>query len=64
VLGVVGVLVIAAAVTFDADKSRGLDAALRTLGDQPFGKLLLCLVAAGLACFGIFSFVDARYRRI
>jgi hypothetical protein len=64
VLGVVGVLVVAAAVTFDADKSRGLDAALRTLGDQPFGKVLLCLVAAGLACFGIFSFVDARYRHI
>jgi hypothetical protein len=64
VLGVVGVLVIAAAVTFDADKSRGLDAALRTLGEQPYGKVLLCLVAAGLTCFGIFGFVDARYRHL
>jgi hypothetical protein len=64
VLGVSGVLVTAAAVTFDPDKSRGLDAALQTLGDQPYGKVLLCVVAAGLACFGVYGFVDARYRKI
>jgi hypothetical protein len=64
VLGVAGGLVIAAAVTFDPDKSRGLDAALTTLGGQPFGKVLLVAVAAGLACFGVYSVVDARYRRI
>jgi hypothetical protein len=64
VLGIAGVLVIAAAVTFDPEKSRGLDAALKTLGAQPFGKVLLVAVAAGLACFGVYSFVDARYRNI
>jgi hypothetical protein len=64
VLGIAGVLVIAAAVTFDPEKSRGLDAALKTLGGQPFGKVLLTLVALGLACFGVYSVVDARYRHI
>jgi hypothetical protein len=64
VLGIAGALVIGAAATFDPDKSRGLDAALKTLGEQPFGKVLLCTVAAGLACFGVYSLVDARYRRI
>jgi hypothetical protein len=64
VLMIAGGLVVAAAVTFDPDKSRGLDAALTTLGEQPFGKVLLCAIAAGLACFGVYSVVDARYRRI
>jgi hypothetical protein len=64
VLGIAGALVIAAAVTFDPDKSRGLDAALKTLGGQPFGRAMLVAVAAGLACFGVHSVVDARYRRI
>jgi hypothetical protein len=63
-LGVAGILVVSAAVTFNPNKSRGLDAALRTLGAEPFGKVLLTLIALGLACFGIYSFVDARYRKI
>jgi hypothetical protein len=64
VLGIAGMLVVAAAVTFDPAKSRGLDAALKTLGEQPYGKVLLLAAAAGLACFGMYSIVDARYRRI
>ena len=64
VLGVAGALVVAAAVTFDPSKSGGLDAALKTLGEQPFGRVVLCAAAAGLACFGVYSIVDARYREI
>ncbi|NHC13718.1 DUF1206 domain-containing protein [Motilibacter deserti] len=64
VLGLVGVLVIAAAVTFDPDKARGLDAALTELAGQPYGAYLLLLAAAGLLCFGAYSFVEARYRRL
>jgi hypothetical protein len=64
VLGIAGALVVSAAVTFDPSKSRGLDAALKTLGEQPYGKALLCTAAAGLACFGLYSIVDARYRKI
>jgi len=35
--------------------------AMRTLLDAPFGKLLLTVVALGLAAFGIFSFCRARF---
>ena len=42
----------------------GTGQALRTLRDQPYGPWLLSLVAAGLILFGIFSFVEARFRRI
>jgi hypothetical protein len=56
--------VVAAAVTFDPAKARGLDAALRTLAGQPYGPYLLGLAGAGLICFGVYCFADARYRRL
>jgi hypothetical protein len=62
--GIVGLLLLDAAVTSDAAKSRGLDAALRTLVAQPYGRLLLILVALGFLAFGIYCFFQARYRKV
>jgi hypothetical protein len=64
VFALVGVLVVAAAVTFDPSKARGFDAALRSLAAQPYGQWLLTAIALGLLCFGAYCFADARYRRI
>src|SRR4051794_29399105 len=60
-LALVGGLLGWAAITFDPDKARGLDGAMRTLLDAPFGKVLLTLVALGIAAFGVFAFFRARY---
>ena len=60
-LALVGGLLGWAAITFDPEKARGLDGALRTLLDAPFGKVLLTLVAVGIAAFGVFAFFRARY---
>jgi hypothetical protein len=60
-LGVVGALLVWSAITFDPAKASGLDGALRTVLDAPFGKALLTLVALGIAAFGAFCFVRARY---
>ncbi|MGY1636606.1 DUF1206 domain-containing protein [Geodermatophilus sp. SYSU D00742] len=60
-LGLVGGLLVYAAVTFDPAKASGLDGALRTVLDAPFGRVLLTLVALGIAAFGVFCFVRARY---
>lgn len=60
-LGIVGVLFGVAAITADADQQTGMDAALKALRDQPFGVVLLLLVAAGLATYGLYSFARARY---
>jgi uncharacterized protein DUF1206 len=60
-LGLVGGLLVWAAVTFDPAKAGGLDSALRTVLDAPFGRVLLTLVALGIAAFGAFCFVRARY---
>src|SRR5918997_4197894 len=57
----VGALLIWAAVTFDPSKAQGLDGALRTVLELPFGQILLTLVAVGIAAFGAFCFVRARY---
>jgi hypothetical protein len=61
--GIIGLLIVSMAVTYSPDKAVGLDAALTTLAAQPYGTGLLLLAAAGLACFGVYCLLDARYRR-
>ena len=62
-LAVVGVLFVAAAVKARPDEAGGLDAAFRTLADQPFGTALLTVVGAGFVAYGVYSFGRARYAR-
>ncbi|MCD9199287.1 DUF1206 domain-containing protein [Aeromicrobium wangtongii] len=62
-VGIVGVLFGWAAVSYEPDKAGGLDDALKTLRDQPFGPYLLTLVALGVAAFGLFCFAWARHPR-
>jgi uncharacterized protein DUF1206 len=64
VFAIVGMLIIDAAVTFDAKKSGGLDKALLTLRHQAFGPLLLLIVAAGVLIFGVYGLCEARWRRV
>ncbi|MGK5115074.1 MULTISPECIES: DUF1206 domain-containing protein [unclassified Geodermatophilus] len=60
-LALVGGLLVYAAITYDPAKASGLDGALRTVLEAPFGRVLLTLVALGIAAFGAFCFVRARY---
>ncbi|TYP82911.1 DUF1206 domain-containing protein [Blastococcus xanthinilyticus] len=60
-LGVVGGLLIWSAITFDASKADGLDGALNLVLSAPAGQVLLTLVALGIAAFGAYCFVRARY---
>lgn len=63
-IAVTGVLFVVSAWTHDPDKAGGLDAALRSLTDLPFGRTVLWVVGAGLAVYGVFSIVRARYARM
>lgn len=63
-MAVVGLLLGYAAVTFDPEKASGLDGAMRTILQQPFGQFLLTAVALGFVAFGLFAFVQARYRTL
>jgi hypothetical protein len=58
---VIGGLFVAAGVNHEAKKSGGLDEALRTVLQQPFGPFLLILVALGIGCYGLFCFARARH---
>jgi hypothetical protein len=59
-----GILVIVAVFTSDPAKASGIDAAVKTLSDAPFGKILLCLAALGISAYGCYSLVMARHARM
>lgn len=63
-LGMVGGLLGYAAWTFDWKKASGLDGALQTLLEQPFGRWLLSALAFGFVAFGVFAMLQFRYRRM
>ncbi|WP_086857844.1 DUF1206 domain-containing protein [Amycolatopsis lexingtonensis] len=56
VLAIVAILLAIAGFEADPNKAGGLDAALKTLAAQPFGTVLLTVVALGLAAFGAYCF--------
>jgi hypothetical protein len=60
----IGGLLIAAALHHNPGEAQGLDGALATLAAQPFGPYLLILVTAGLAAYGLYALIEARYRRM
>lgn len=64
VFGIVGVFLIVAAVRQNAGAAKGLGGALRELAQQPYGHVVLAVVAVGLIAYGLFSFEQARYRRL
>ncbi|WP_448192143.1 DUF1206 domain-containing protein [Azospirillum sp. sgz301742] len=60
----VGMFFVLAAWDADAMESGGMIKAFRWLQTQPYGPWLLGAVALGLLAFGVFSVVQAVYRRI
>ena len=60
-LALIGGLLVWSAITFDASKADGLDGALHLVLSAPAGQVLLTLVALGIAAFGAFCFVRARF---
>ena len=64
VFALIGAFLIKAAVEHDAQDAKGLDGALQELAQQDGGPILLGLVALGLFVMGVYSVVEARYRRL
>ncbi|MEU3522668.1 DUF1206 domain-containing protein [Streptomyces sp. NPDC038707] len=64
VFAAAGVFAVVAAVRHQPGQAKGMDDTLRAFRDLPAGPWLLALVALGLAAFGLFSWCDARWRRI
>lgn len=64
VLALVGLFFLVAAVQKQSEEASGLDGALKSLREQPFGPYLLMLVALGLVAFGVYCFARARHQKI
>jgi hypothetical protein len=64
VFGLISWFFFRSAVDHNAQKAGGLDSALRKVVDQPYGKWLLAIVAAGLFAYGVFCLIQARYREV
>jgi hypothetical protein len=64
VFAITGVFLVYAGLTADPNKAQGLEGVLDTIAARQFGQLLLALVAAGLAAYGVYCFVEAKYRRV
>ncbi|MEU5690715.1 DUF1206 domain-containing protein [Actinosynnema sp. NPDC020468] len=57
---VIGVLVGVAAITADPEQSGGLDKALHTLAAQPFGVVVLAVIAVGFLGYAVYAFAAAK----
>ncbi|HVG18903.1 MAG TPA: DUF1206 domain-containing protein [Blastocatellia bacterium] len=64
VFGIIGYFLIMSAFHYDPREVRGLGGALRAIAVQPHGKILLGIVAAGLAVYGFYMFIEAKYHNI
>lgn len=63
-LGIVGVLLIVAAVNADPSSAGGLDQAVDGLLAMPYGRALTVVVALGLLGYGVFTVLRTRYARL
>jgi hypothetical protein len=64
VYAVIGGFFILAGLRSNPEQAGGFGQALAELARQPYGPWLLGLVALGVLAYGIYAFVQARYRRI
>jgi hypothetical protein len=64
VLGLIGIFLIDAALEADPREARGLSGALAELARQPYGPWLLGAVALGFVAYGLYTFLEAKYRRV
>lgn len=63
VLGILGYFLVQAALKANPSEAEGTEGALQFLS-MSGGPYLMALVAIGLACYGAFMFVKAKYRHI
>lgn len=61
---IIGASLVSAAISSSAARAQGTAGAMRSIADKPFGQALLIAVALGVVAYGIYAFINARYRAI
>jgi hypothetical protein len=64
IFSLVGGFLVRAAVRYDPNHGVGLDAALKEVRDKAYGPWALLAFAVALVLFGVFSLLQARWRRV
>jgi hypothetical protein len=64
VFAIIGVFLTLSAYHANPREAKGVGEALHTLAQQPYGPVLLGIVALGLVAYGAYQLLLARYRRI
>lgn len=64
VLAIVGGFFLIAAYQADPSEAGGLGETFDTVRSQPFGQILLGVVAVGLFSFGLYSLLESAFRRV
>lgn len=62
VVTTVGAFLLLAARAADPGRAGGMGQTFSWISGQPYGRILVTLLALGLICFALFCFVNARYR--
>ncbi len=60
---IIGIFVLVAAVDFDPTETVGIDGALKRTLDEPYGDVLVFVIALGLAAYGVYSLARAWANR-
>jgi Domain of Unknown Function (DUF1206). len=64
VFGLIGISLMRAALRQEASAAKGTSGALRQIGGLPYGGWLLTVAGLGFAAYGVYAFINARFRRI
>ncbi|MEJ8573686.1 DUF1206 domain-containing protein [Microbaculum marinum] len=62
VVGIIGLLVVYAALRSSPDEAGGVGEAFSWLTGQPYGRILVAAICLGLLGFALYCFVNAAYR--
>jgi uncharacterized protein DUF1206 len=62
VFAIIGGSIVRAAMRLAPGEARGTSGAFVTLYSAPMGRLILACIAIGFAAYGIYKFIEARYR--
>ena len=61
---IIGHYLVRSALEHDPREAEGMNSAFVTIGQRPYGALLLAAVAVGLVAYGMYQLVNAKYRRM
>jgi len=63
-IGLIGVFLLRAAVTYDLSQATGLDGALRRLATEVWGRMLVVVIGVGFVAYGTFCLATFTHREL